>query len=147
MTLAEQQIKVAHRTKKQMSIFYADLDDLKKINDTFGHEEGDVALVEAAALLREAFRDSDIIARLGGDEFAVLTIDVAEGKAATLARRLREKIAARNSRPGQEYAISFSLGTARYDPDKPCSLAELLTAADRKMYQDKSARKAAAEAA
>jgi len=146
MTLAEQQIKVAHRTKKEMSIFYADLDDLKKINDTFGHEEGDVALVEAGALLREAFRDSDIIARLGGDEFAVLTIDVAEGKAATLARRLREKIAARNSRPGQAYAISFSLGTARYDPDKPCSLAELLTVADRKMYQDKSARKAAAEA-
>ena len=143
MTLAEQQIKVAHRTKKEMAIFYADLDDLKKINDTFGHDEGDAVLVEAAAILRDAFRDSDIIARLGGDEFAVLAIDVAEGKAATLARRLREKIAARNSRPGQEYSISFSLGTARYDPDKTCTLAELLTSADKKMYQDKSARKAA----
>ena len=147
MTLAEQQIKVAHRTKKEMAIFYADLDDLKKINDTCGHDEGDAVLVEAAALLRDAFRDSDIIARLGGDEFAVLAIDVAEGKAASLARRLREKIAARNSRPGQEYSVSFSLGIARYDPDKPCSLAELITLADRKMYQDKSARKVAAPAA
>jgi diguanylate cyclase (GGDEF)-like protein/PAS domain S-box-containing protein len=147
MTLAEQQIKVAHRTKKEMSIFYADLDDLKKINDTYGHDEGDAVLVEAAAILRDAFRDSDIIARLGGDEFAVLTIDVAEGKASSLARRLREKIAARNSRPGQEYPVSFSLGTARYDPDKPCSLAELITSADKRMYQDKSAKKAAAKAA
>ncbi|MBE3109261.1 MAG: diguanylate cyclase [Acidobacteria bacterium] len=142
MTLGEQQIKVAHRTKKEMSIFYADLDDLKKINDTYGHDKGDAVLVEAAAMLRDAFRDSDIIARLGGDEFAVLAIDVAEGKATTLARRLREKIAARNSRPGQEYSVSFSLGTARYDPDKPCTLAELITSADRKMYQDKNVRKA-----
>ncbi|MCK7476275.1 MAG: GGDEF domain-containing protein [Candidatus Moduliflexus flocculans] len=93
MTLAEQQIKVAHRTQKEMSLFYADLDDLKKINDAFGHEEGDAALVEAADVLRDAFRDSDIIARLGGDEFAVLAIDVAEGKATALARRLRERIA------------------------------------------------------
>ena len=147
MTLAEQQIKVAHRTKKEMAIFYADLDDLKKINDTFGHDEGDAVLVEATAMLRDVFRDSDIIARLGGDEFAVLAIDVAEGKAATLARRLREKIAARNSHPGQKYSVSFSLGTARYDPDKPGSLAELLTAAAKKMYQDKSTRKAAAKAA
>ena len=147
MTLAEQQIKVAHRTKKEMSIFYADLDDLKKINDTFGHDEGDAVLVEAAVMLRDAFRDSDIIARLGGDEFAVLAIDVAEGKAATLARRLREKIAARNSRPGQAYKVSFSLGTARYDPDKPCSLAELITLADKKMYQDKSAKKTASTGA
>jgi len=147
MTLAEQQIKVAHRTKKEMSIFYADLDDLKKINDTYGHDEGDAVLIEAAAILRDAFRDSDIIARLGGDEFAVLTIDVAEGKASSLARRLREKIAARNSRPGQEYPVSFSLGTARYDPEKPCSLAELITSADKRMYQDKSAKKAAAKTA
>jgi diguanylate cyclase (GGDEF)-like protein/PAS domain S-box-containing protein len=144
MTLAEQQIKVAHRTKKEMSIFYADLDDLKRINDTYGHDEGDAALVEAVALLRDAFRESDIIARLGGDEFVVLAIDSVEGKAATLARRLREKISARNARPGQGYALSFSLGIAHYDPDKPCSLAELLTLADRKMYEDKLTKKIAA---
>ena len=147
MTLAEQQIKIAQRTKKEMSVFYADLDGLKNINDTFGHDEGDAALVEAAAILRDAFRDSDIIARLGGDEFAVLTIDITEEEAATLALRLQDKIAARNTRPGQEYSVSFSLGTARYDPDKPCSLADLITFADRKMYQDKSARKVAASAA
>jgi two-component system cell cycle response regulator len=147
MTLSEQQLKVAHRTKKEMSLFYADLDDLKKINDRFGHDEGDAALIEAAALIRDVFRDSDIIARLGGDEFVVLAIDIAEGKSATLARRLREKVAARNARPGQEYSISFSLGVARYSPDEPCTLAKLLTQADQKMYQDKSSKKLASAAA
>jgi diguanylate cyclase (GGDEF)-like protein/PAS domain S-box-containing protein len=147
MTLAEQQIKIAHRTKKDMSLFYADLDDLKSINDTFGHEEGDAALVEAAALLRDVFRDSDIIARLGGDEFVVLAIDVAEGKVAALARRLREKLQARNARAETAYALSFSLGIVRYDPDKPCPLQELLTLADRKMYQDKTSKKGASAAA
>ena len=141
MTLAEQQIKVAHRTGKDMSLFYADLDDLKKINDGFGHLEGDAALVEAADLLREAFRDSDIIARLGGDEFVVLAIDVADGGASTLARRLRDRVAARNARPGAAYPVSFSLGVARFDPEHPVSLEELLAQADARMYQDKGSKK------
>ena len=144
LALAEQQVKVAHRTKKEMALFYADLDDLKRINDTHGHEEGDAALVQAAALLREAFRDSDIIARLGGDEFVVLAIDIAEGRAAALTRRLRDMIQARNARPGAAYPVSFSLGVARYEPDRPCSIQELLAQADRKMYLDKTARKKAA---
>jgi diguanylate cyclase (GGDEF)-like protein/PAS domain S-box-containing protein len=143
MTLAEQQIKVAHRTKKDMSLFYADLDDLKTINDSHGHEQGDAALVEAAGMLREVFRDSDIIARIGGDEFVVLAIDVAEGRVATLTRRLKEKIQARNARTDVAYPVSFSLGIARYDPDKPCTLPELLTLADRKMYQEKTSKKSA----
>lgn len=147
MTLAGQQIKVAHRTKKDMSLFYADLDDLKTINDSFGHEEGDAALVEAAALLRDVFRDSDIIARLGGDEFVVLAIDVAEGRVAALARRLRERLQARNARAGTPYPLSFSLGIVRYDPDKPCTLPELLTLADKKMYQEKASKKRPSAAA
>jgi len=147
MTLAEQQIKIAHRTKKDMSLFYADLDDLKMINDNFGHEKGDAALVEAVGMLREVFRDSDIIARMGGDEFVVLAIDVAEGRVATLSRRLREKIQARNAPPNAVYPVSLSLGIARYDPDKPCTLQELLTVADGKMYQEKASKKRAAAAA
>ena len=147
MTLAEQQIKVAHRTKKEMALFYADLDDLKRINDTFGHDEGDAALVEASSMLRDAFRDSDILARIGGDEFVVLAIDVAEGKTAALARRLREKFVARNARSGQDYLLSFSLGVVRYDPAEPVTVSDLLTRADRLMYKDKTSKKAAAAAA
>jgi len=141
LTVAEQQMKVAHRTKKEMSLFYADLDDLKRINDSFGHGEGDHALIEAADLLKDAFRDSDIIARIGGDEFVVLVIDVAESKVAALGRRLRERIQARNARPDAAYRLSLSLGISRYDPDRPSSLQELLTLADAKMYQEKTSKK------
>jgi diguanylate cyclase (GGDEF)-like protein/PAS domain S-box-containing protein len=141
LTVAEQQMKVAHRTKKEMALFYADLDDLKRINDSWGHEEGDAALVEAADILKDAFRDSDIVARIGGDEFAVLAIDIAEGKAAALARRLRERIQVRNVEQPRPYPLSFSLGLSRYDPERPCSLQELLTAADRRMYQEKTGKK------
>ncbi len=147
LTLAEQQMKVAHRTKKEMVLFYADLDDLKRINDSRGHEQGDAALVEAAEILRDAFRDSDIVARIGGDEFVVLAIDIAEGKAAALARRLRERTQARNAEGTRAYPVSFSLGISRYDPERPCTLQELLTAADRRMYQEKMSKKSEAAVA
>jgi diguanylate cyclase (GGDEF)-like protein/PAS domain S-box-containing protein len=141
LTVAEQQMKVAHRTKKEMSLFYADLDDLKRINDSFGHDQGDAALVDAADLLKDAFRESDIIARIGGDEFVVLAIDIAEGKVSALSRRLREKVQARNARPDCVTPIAFSVGISRYDPDRPCSLQELLAQADRRMYQEKTSKK------
>jgi len=147
LTVSEQQIKVAHRTRKEMTLFYLDLDDLKKINDSFGHEAGDAALVEAVEALRDTFRDSDIIARLGGDEFAVLAIDVADGKASVLARRLRERLQDRDGRARGSYPVSFSVGIARYDPDRPCTLQDLIGQADRLMYQDKTSKKAAATAA
>ncbi|HPW18813.1 MAG TPA: diguanylate cyclase [Candidatus Aminicenantes bacterium] len=147
LALAEQQAKVAQRTRKEMSLFYLDLDDLKRINDSFGHDAGDTALAEAVRVLREAFRDSDIVARLGGDEFVVLAIDAGEGKVASLTRRLRERLHARNARPEAAFPVSFSLGVSRYDPDKPCSVHELLAEADRRMYRDKMSKRPKAAAA
>jgi diguanylate cyclase (GGDEF)-like protein/PAS domain S-box-containing protein len=141
MALSEQQVKIANRTRKDLSLLFADLDDLKKINDSFGHEEGDRALADAAGVLRDAFRESDIIARIGGDEFAVLAIDASDWKPANLARRIRDRVSALNAGPGRSYLLSLSLGIARYDPDKPCSVQDLLALADRKMYEDKTSKK------
>ncbi|HEY0971402.1 MAG TPA: two-component regulator propeller domain-containing protein [Gemmatimonadales bacterium] len=72
LTLAEQQVRVASRDRRGFVLLFADLDGLKGINDTHGHAAGDRAITDAAALLRETFREADIIARLGGDEFVVL---------------------------------------------------------------------------
>ena len=124
-----------------MFLFFADLDGLKIINDTFGHDEGDKALVETAALLRDAFRESDIIARMGGDEFVSLAVDVGDARPATLAQRIGDKFAERNARPGQRFVLSISYGIVCYDPDKPCSAQELVTEADKLMYEDKVAKK------
>src|ERR1700686_5828877 len=73
--LAAQQLKVMRRKEQGLLLFFADVDHLKNINDTYGHREGDLALVRAADALERTFRDSDILARLGGDEFAVLALD------------------------------------------------------------------------
>ncbi len=144
MALAEQQFKVAHRSKKEMFLLYADLDDLKRVNDTFGHEEGDVALVETAAILREAFRESDIIARIGGDEFVVLAVDAGEDKVQAIEQRLKDKFVAWNALTARRYPLSVSLGCAYYDPKKPCTIQELVALADKAMYGDKAATKGAA---
>jgi len=79
LTLAEQQIKVAERNKEGLLLLFADLDDMKRINDTLGHKKGDEALVDAANIFKKVFRGSDIIARIGGDEFAVLALGAVKG--------------------------------------------------------------------
>ncbi|MGZ7066523.1 MAG: diguanylate cyclase domain-containing protein, partial [Candidatus Aminicenantales bacterium] len=140
-TLAEQQLKIANRSKKEMFLFFADLDGLKIINDTFGHDEGDKALVETASLLRDAFRESDIIARIGGDEFVTLAVDVGDARPATLARRIGDRFAERNAKPGQRFVLSISHGIVCYDPEKPCSAQDLVSEADKLMYEDKVAKK------
>jgi diguanylate cyclase (GGDEF)-like protein/PAS domain S-box-containing protein len=141
-TLADQQLKIANRSKKAMSLLYADLDGLKIINDTFGHDEGDRALVETAALLRDAFRESDIIARIGGDEFVVLTVDVGDVKPDSLIWRVQEKFDARNAAGHGKFILSVSQGIACYDPEEPCSARELVNLADQRMYDKKLAKKA-----
>ena len=140
-TLADQQLKIINRSKKEMFLLYADLDGLKSINDTFGHDEGDKALVETAALLRDIFRESDIIARIGGDEFVVLVVEASDVRPDTLAERVREKFGERNGLAGQRFALSISHGLVRYDAESPCSVQDLVTLADKLMYEDKVAKR------
>ncbi len=137
VTLGQQQLKAASRTKRRMVLLFADFDGLKLINDAFGHSEGDRALIETADALRETFRESDIIARIGGDEFVVLAIETNGSPAEVLAIRFQENLKARNVRENRHYRLSLSVGLARYDPEHPCSIDELLTQADRAMYEQK----------
>ena len=142
-SLAQQQLKVANRTKIGFLLLYVDLDGLKKINDMLGHPEGDQALVETASILREIFRESDIIGRLGGDEFAVLALertrDVKEEEQAIL-RRIQESVETGNAQPGRRYALSLSAGINTYDPENPCSLDEFISRVDSIMYEEKKAK-------
>lgn len=138
--LAEQQLKVAHRVKKKLLILAADLDFLKKVNDTYGHNAGDLLLIDAANLLRETFRASDIIARIGGDEFVVMQLEQTDVAAELLTDRLYKNLIRHNDRPDREHDLSISIGITYYDPEKPCSLDELLAKADELMYQHKKSR-------
>jgi diguanylate cyclase (GGDEF)-like protein/PAS domain S-box-containing protein len=137
-TLARQQVKLANRNNQKLLLFYMDLDGLKKINDTIGHAEGDLALIEAASVLRDIFRESDIIGRLGGDEFAVLLFEpIGSNDEQAIFSRLRETLHERNTRPGRAYTLELSAGIISYDPANPCSLDELISRADTLMYEEK----------
>ena len=137
ITLAGQQLKIAERTKKDMLLFFADLDKMKHINDTLGHQAGDIALVEAAAILKEVFRESDIMGRMGGDEFAILAIDTTDEAREVLVNRLHNTLDNYNKSEGRNYQLSLSIGIARYDPETPSTLDELMTQADTMMYEEK----------
>jgi diguanylate cyclase (GGDEF)-like protein/PAS domain S-box-containing protein len=137
ITLAEQQIRTADRSRRTISLTFIDCDGLKLINDTLGHEEGDKALIDTADVLRQTVRKSDIIARLGGDEFAVLAIDAADINPDDFPKRLQQNIDAGNAKNVRPYKLSMSWGTSVYDPGSSRSLDELMSSADERMYAQK----------
>lgn len=136
LTLAVQQLKMANRFSGEVCLLYIDLDNLKLINDKFGHKEGDAALIETATILRKTFRESDIIARIGGDEFSVLAVGTTDS-CDDLATRLQENLKNTNISTKREYTLSLSVGTAHCDSKNPVSIEELLIQADMSMYEEK----------
>jgi diguanylate cyclase (GGDEF)-like protein/PAS domain S-box-containing protein len=134
-SLAEHQFKLSKRSHKSMVLFFGDLDELKTINDTLGHLEGDQALVDTANLLRKTFRETDIMARIGGDEFVVLITEPTDTK--VILRRLHQNLERHNDRKGRPYRIELSIGIAHYNPLFPSSIEELVRQADSSMYEDK----------
>ncbi len=135
--LAEQGLKNAQRTKTEMLLIFGDLDNLKGINDTFGHKEGDQALVDTSQILKETFRESDIIARIGGDEFVILAMNSFETSAEKLIQRFKKVLKNDYRQTKLSYTLSLSLGVAFFDPRNPCSIDALLAQADKLMYENK----------
>jgi len=136
-TMVEHLFKVAKRKKRGMYMLYADLDNLKQINDKFGHQEGDAALEDIAAILKKNYRESDIIARIGGDEFVVIPVGTKGDRIETILERLDKAIESHNLKSSREYRLSISAGLAFYDPENPSSVDELLARGDRSMYERK----------
>ena len=110
--LAEQGLKNAQRMRTEMLLIFGDLDNLKRINDTFGHKEGDQALVDTSQILKETFRESDIIARIGGDEFVILAMNSLETSAEKLIQRLKRVLKNNHLQSKRTYPLSLSLGIA-----------------------------------
>lgn len=136
-TLAEQELKTANRRKRKIYLVYADLDNLKEINDAYGHLAGDLILIETAKILRGFFRQSDIIARIGGDEFIVILVETNGSDAESVASRLQKNIDIHNQETINNHKLSISFGITCYDPEFPSSLVELLNHADKSMYAHK----------
>ncbi|MBI4843953.1 MAG: PAS domain S-box protein [Nitrospirae bacterium] len=140
MTLAEQELRIARRMKRGVILFYADLDDLKVINDGFGHVEGDNMIKDTARFLQELFRESDIIARIGGDEFTVFSIQTTDTSVDTIRSRFDIQLDDFNRKREKPYRLSISIGIVHYREDCPDTIEELLTQADKLMYDHKKSK-------
>jgi diguanylate cyclase (GGDEF)-like protein len=140
-TLAAHQLKSNRRAKESSVLIYADMDGLKQINDTFGHAEGSLAIVNVAQLLRQTFRESDIVGRLGGDEFAILAQEITPNALDTMLRRLRENLRVYNIEQNHSYPLSLSIGATHIEPQVRLGIEELIARADEAMYEQKRSRK------
>ncbi|HTC62678.1 MAG TPA: diguanylate cyclase [Candidatus Saccharimonadales bacterium] len=136
MALAEQHLRMLQRRGPALLI-YIDLDELKLINDSHGHLEGNRALIVTANVLRNCFRQSDILARLGGDEFCVLMTDAAQDSAEQVRKRLKSRIEFINGLTSWNFRISLSVGIADVPAMHQPSLEQLLRIADTSMYEEK----------
>ncbi|MFI5094363.1 MAG: GGDEF domain-containing protein [Candidatus Acidiferrales bacterium] len=133
---ATHQLKLAQRNGQSFLLMFCDVDNLKKINDTYGHHEGDLALIRTADALEQSFRGSDILSRLGGDEFVVLASEASSQTQEVLLRRLEKNLKKSNANESR-YQLSLSVGVARFDPKRAISLGELMAQADEAMYEQK----------
>ena len=138
--LSEQVLRLAQRSHLPLSVLFIDLDHLKQINDSFGHDAGSAFLVETAEILKQTFRETDVMGRVGGDEFAV----VCQGSKVAIsiaAQRLQAASALRNAEPVRRFPLSFSIGFVTAEGRERQSLKELLTEADKAMYEEKRRKK------
>ncbi len=139
-----QSLSGSARSGRVGALQFIDLDNFKTLNDTQGHDMGDLLLQQVAQRLTNCMREGDTVARLGGDEFVVMVEELSESReeAANLARAIGEKILTSISEPyrlaGLEYQITPSIGITLYADQKQSS-DELLKQADMAMYQSKAA--------
>jgi diguanylate cyclase (GGDEF)-like protein len=132
-------LEAVRRDRHGALLFYFDVDDLKTINDSAGHAAGDAVLVQAAQVLQSVFRTRDVVSRLGGDEFAVLASSSDPAGRDIIMKRFRKALEASNAASSPPF-LSMSVGVARFDPEKPLSIAALMQKADIAMYGKKMAK-------
>ncbi len=136
--LATQEIERARRFAEPLTVALLDLDFFKRINDTFGHDAGDIALVQFASTCLECARKVDLVGRLGGEEFAILMPRANKGPAFEILQRLRLKVMETRmfTATGEPFACTVSIGQASLRPDTR-DLNELLRNADAALYKAK----------
>ncbi len=144
---AQQGLRHARRSRRSACVFFADLNRMKAINDTFGHEAGDRAIVMMARLLEQSFREADIIGRLGGDEFAIFAPECSANDVAAVRQRLRQKLEEAKRASNEPFQLATSVGCSEFSPESKASLDALMEAADRAMYEEKRAGSRAEPAA
>ena len=143
LSLAEQQMKAAARSKSRIPLIFVDVDNMKWVNDSLGHEEGDRMLRDTADVFRQTFRDADILARIGGDEFVIFVKDCMPESIEAISGRLENNLIKSNAlynRDPENPSLSFSFGVAIHT-EGDFDITEIFKTADERMYRKKRERK------
>jgi diguanylate cyclase (GGDEF)-like protein len=112
--LALHALSLCKRMNKPASLFFFDLDFFKEINDRFGHAEGDIALINFSKILKDVFRESDVVGRLGGDEFVALLTNANQAETSLILHRLKKVLEDFNTQnKSRGYEITYSPHSAR----------------------------------
>jgi len=145
MEMTDREKKRSERHKQGFAILFCDIDNFKAINDTHGHDKGDIALCEFARRATEVLRGSDVISRLGGDEFTVLLTEIDSYKAAEKAAdKLIDAISEASLGGGESNPLTISYGIALYPKDGH-DFPSLLRAADERMFFHKKRKRSSHE--
>ncbi len=137
----EKEAARAQRTKRGFQVLMFDLDDFKKVNDTFGHKVGDLLLREISKVMRQQLREYDFLARYAGDEFVAILPEITDERALELCNRMEKTVLDFRLPVGENFArVGISIGSAAY-PIHGETLDQVLIAADRMMYNVKATHK------
>ncbi|HNX58591.1 MAG TPA: GGDEF domain-containing protein, partial [Spirochaetota bacterium] len=142
LKMAEHSAFLARQMKQPSLLVFGDLDKLKMINDTYGHDEGDWAIVTVGEAIRKTFRSMDVVARLGGDEFTVFATNLPEELLPKFHARINDYLEARRKDNGKKYAVSISLGHVICKADDTLSIEEYMQLADERLYEQKKLKRA-----
>lgn len=138
---APAKIRDSKNNGKKAILLFADLDNLKTINDQMGHEEGDFAIKSVAEILKDSMRASDVVARIGGDEFVAMAILEKHATAETIKMRIKNLTEQFNEICEKPYYIGVSVGVSEFVCDKDVELETYLDMADENLYEDKQGKR------
>lgn len=138
-TLGHKLFEASIKNRTPIFVVFCDLDGLKRINDTYGHKEGDFAIKQAGLILKKAFRKNELISRFGGDEYVVLAANVTEDYIHDVIKQLNYHFNKFNECSGKSYTLSISIGfsASNYEVNTSYSFEELIDKADKKLYSEK----------
>lgn len=134
----EYNMLLAQHQEHELSICFFDIDNLKVVNDSYGHKEGDKLIMQVVQLIRRHLRKSDLLCRLGGDEFLLILPDCSQAEAENIWTRIKQEMEERNAQHSMVYPISVSHGLARYPASQSLSVDDFINVADRQMYKEKA---------
>ena len=134
-------LELAQSMQQKGLVIYGDLDGLKSINDNFGHESGDRAIIAAASILKSSFRSTDFVARVSGDEFIIISNGLSKEMFDGIKQKIQERCIEWTTKTNSLFLLSISMGSVEFPYEGNYDLNMLMSIADTELYEEKKSKK------